>query len=229
MNKEQKSNSSMKLWLTIGGIAIAVILAVVLILMNKDERSNKNWAAVVPGETQTTPNGEVFEPTASLGEGEQVNSGATEKTEGNSETNLGAATEHQQQNSNTIPTLGNEDPYEDWLASAMIIGISMQYSDYEFLGIYIASETPVSAHGSSAGAYVVFNADGQKLALKSVPLDGERPDRGTADLYVPAIGYATYELVDPGSVPINSLKERKIEDLEALIVASSQVSIIERS
>ena len=133
-----------------------------------------------------------------------------------------------QNNTDPIPTLGEEDPYEDWLASAMIIGISMQYSDYEFLSIYTASETPVAAHGSSKGAYVIFMGDGEKLALRATPLDGERADRGTMDLYVPAIGYATYELIDPEAVPKDSLKERTFADLQDLIVASTQVSIIER-
>ena len=124
--------------------------------------------------------------------------------------------------------MGNEDPYEQCLVSAMIVGVSMQYSDYEFLGIYTASNTPVSAHDSSAGAYLIFNGDGEKRALKAVPLAGERADRGTADIYVATLGYATYELVDPDSVPVSSLTEHKLEDLVDLISAYSLVSIIER-
>ncbi len=229
MNKEQKNKPSLKLWLTIGGVVIVLLLAVILILTNRGERDNKDWATVIPGETATTPNGEVPEG-ADKGEpqqneqGNETPEGSQGQTDGTESVSEGTVA----QNGNTIPTLGDEEPYEDWLASAMVIGISMQYTDFDFVGIYTASETPVSDHDSSRGAYVIFTADGQTLALKSVPLSGERGDRGTADLYVPAIGYATYELVDPETVPIGSLKERKIEDLEALIIASSQVSIIER-
>lgn len=226
MKEEQKNKSPKKLWITLVGIVAAVILAVVLILINRGERGNEDWATVIPGESRTEQNGEVVDPTGEVAGQENVASeGQEENTSATRET---ASVENVQQNDDPIPTLGDEDPYEDWLASAMIIGISMQYSDYEFLGIYTASETPVAAHDSSAGAYVIFMGDGEKRALKAVPLDGERPDRGTADLYVPAIGYATYELIDPNSVPVNSLKERKIEDLATLISASTQVSIIER-
>ena len=230
MNKEQKNKPSLKLWLTIGGVVIALLLAVILILSNRGERANKDWATVIPGETATTPNGEVVPEGTDKGEhqhseqGNETPEGSQGQTDGTESVTEGTVA----QNGNTIPTLGDEDPYEDWLASAMIIGISMQYTDYDFVGIYTASETPVSNHDSSSGAYVIFTAEGQTMALKSVPLPGERGERGTADLYVPAIGYATYESVDPATVPIGSLKERKIEDLEALIIASSQVSIIER-
>jgi hypothetical protein len=75
---------------------------------------------------------------------------------------------------------------------------------------------------------VVFKGNGETLALQSIPLSGERGDKGTSDLYVPAIGYATYDLIDPNSIPLAGLTELKIEDLEELIIASSQVSIIER-
>ncbi len=226
---EQKNKPSYKLWLTIGAIVLVVILAVMLILSNRGERKDKDWATVIPGETQPSQSGEVLDdtrpedPEQTAGSKDPAND--TDKGTEPSESKTG---ETQAQNNDPIPTLGDEDPYEDWLASAMVIGISMQYTDFEFVGIYTASETPVAAHSSSAGAYVIFKADGQELALRSVPLSAERSDRGTADLYVPAIGYATYELVDAATVPVSSLKERKLEDLEALIVASSQVSIIER-
>lgn len=217
MNKNLLKNP-LKLGLIIGGAVVAVVLAVILISANKDERKGTDWATVTPGQTQA----QVEENNGTGNEGE------TTGAEGNPEEGNNTVVEQTQQNAGVIPTLGDEEPYEDWLVSAMIIGVSMQYSDFEFIGIYTASETAVSDHGNSAGAYLIFNGDGQKLALKAVPLAGERGDRGTADLYVPAIGYATYELVDVASVPVATLKERKIEDLADLISASSQVSIIER-
>lgn len=224
MNKNLLKNP-LKLGLIIGGAVVAVVLAVILISANKDERKGKDWATVTPGQTQV----QVEENNGTGNEGEDTGAeDPAHNAEGNPEEGKNTVAEQTQQNAGVIPTLGDEEPYEDWLVSAMIIGVSMQYSDFEFLGIYTASETPVSDHGNSAGAYLIFNGDGQKLALKAVPLAGERGDRGTADLYVPAIGYATYELVDVASVPVATLKERKIEDLADLISASSQVSIIER-
>jgi hypothetical protein len=119
-------------------------------------------------------------------------------------------------------------PYEDRLAAAMVIGISMQYAEFEFEGIYAASETSMGNYMNSAGAYVVFRGDGQWLALRSQPIAAERSDKGTADLYLPALGYATYELVDPQTVPGTGLREMQLEDLEELILQSAQVTIIER-
>ncbi len=226
MNTQEKRKPTLKQWLTIGGIAVALILAVIMILVNKQGPKNNDWVPVIPGETTLSDNGTgttvpgeshtpdgsegAIDPSASTVEGQP------------------SATEGSQTNTAPVPTLGNEDPYENWLASAMIIGISMQYPDFEFLGIYTASQTPIADHDSSMGAYVVFKGNGETLALQSTPLSEERGDRGTSDLYVPAIGYATYDLIDPDSIPLAGLTELKIEALEELIIASSQVSIIER-
>ena len=241
-NTEKKPG--LKLWLTVGGIAVALILAVILIVNNKNEGSGDEWAPVIPGESVLQNNGENSNPNGNGSDAEHsdnnggselvpvgtnevgetlVGTGETAPTTGSN-----SSTGNTQGNTTPIPTLGDEDPYEDWLASAIIIGISMQYSDYEFLGIYTGSETPVGYHQESEGAYVIFMGDGEKRAIQSFPLDGERDDKGTVDLYVPAIGYATYEHIDPENIPVGSLKVRTLEDLEHLIIASSQVSIIER-
>ena len=240
MDKEQKAKPSLKLWITIGIIAAVVILAVVLILVNRGERKNGDWATVIPGTTQQGDRGEPVtgedgepvtgedgEPVVSANSGDNQGQNSQDATQGTGADNQ-ATGETGAENTTPIQTIGDEDPYENCLVSAMIVGISMQYSDYEFLGIYTASETPIAAHNSSKGAYVIFNGDGEKRALKAVPLEAERTERGTADIYVAALGYATYELVDPNSVPINGLKEHKLEDLADLIGAYSLVSIIER-
>ena len=226
--KQKKPNDNQKkpttFWIGIGAAALILILAVILIIHNAGEDENTDWAPVIPGETLATTSDNA-EPTEEQDPSNDDRQELTDETEDGTET---ASTPSTSIMGNTIPTLGDEEPYEDWLAAAMIIGISMQYDDYEFLGIYTASETPLSAHNSSGGAYVVFNGNGEALALKSLPLEGERDERDTMDLYVPAIGYATYELIPIGSVPVASLNERKLEDLEDLIIASTQVSIIER-
>ncbi len=227
--KQKKPNDNQKkpttFWIGIGAAALILILAVILIIHNAGEDENTDWAPVIPGETLLNSTSEDAEPT---GEQDPSNDDRQELTNGTEEGTEAASTPSTSIMGSTIPTLGDEEPYEDWLAAAMIIGISMQYDDYEFLGIYTASETPLSAHSSSGGAYVVFNGNGEALALKSLPLEGERDERDTMDLYVPAIGYATYELIPIESVPVASLNERKLEDLEDLIIASTQVSIIER-
>ena len=234
MESAQKNKKPLKFWIALGAIALVVILAVVLILVNRAESKNSDWSMVVPGEAQQGQNGEMTpgqeggQPVTDSEGNPVTDSDGNTVTE--TVTNAGGSDtgETIAENSGPVPTVGNEDPYEQCLVSAMIVGVSMQYSDYEFLGIYTASDTPVYDHNSSAGAYLIFNGDGEKRALKATPLAGERADRGTADIYVAALGYATYELVDPDSVPVGSLKEHKLEDLVELISAYSLVSIIER-
>ena len=226
MNTQPKHKPTLKQWLTIGGIAVALVLAVVMILINRQGPKNDDWVPVIPGETNMAQD----LTDTDLPVDDHSPDGTTGMTDPSPSITDGqiATTEHSQTNTPPVPTLGDEDPYENWLASAMIIGISMQYSDFEFLGIYTASQTPVSAHDASKGAYVVFKGNGETLALQSVPLSAERSDRGTSDLYVPAIGYATYDLMDPNAIVLTGLTEVSLEALEELIIASSQVSIIER-
>ena len=224
MNRQSKKHSSPKLWLIAGGVAAVLIFAAVMILVNRGAPKSEDWVPVIPGNTTASDTGE------SIAAGEDPTPSDPEDHSDSSPTETGQTSSTEGAQGNTVPTVtpGDEDPYENHLAAAMVIGISMQYPDFEFLGIYTASHTPVSAHDSSLGAYVVFKSGGETLALKSTPLPGERGDKGTADLYVPAIGYATYELIDPNSIPLAGLNVLQIEDLEELIIASSQVSIIER-
>ena len=128
----------------------------------------------------------------------------------------------------TTPVIGDGEIYEERLAAAMVVGISMMYPDFQFHGIYIASETPLEAHSGSRGAYVLFSSGGQSLALRSLPLDAERQEKGTADLYVPTLGYSTYELVDPQTVATSAMKELQLTDLEEAINQSTQTTVIER-
>lgn len=118
--------------------------------------------------------------------------------------------------------------YEQWLCGAMVMGISMQYPDFELLGIYAASETDISQMGSSQGAYVRFVSNGEEILIHSLPLEGERKAKGTTDLYTAYIGYATFDIVEIGNVDLDSMQVFELEELAEVIDFSLLVSLYSR-
>lgn len=117
--------------------------------------------------------------------------------------------------------------YERWLAAGMVTGISMQYSDFEINGIYLTGETELSEKNASNGAYVIFTAGDTQIAVHSVPLDAERTEQGTMDLYTRDLGFATFDIVDVESVDTANYKEIDMNELNELISQSLLVSIYE--
>ena len=78
---------------------------------------------------------------------------------------------------------------------------------------------------SSDGAYIIFTSGGNRIAIHSVALEGERTDAGTVDISTEAIGYATFDKVDSDSVDVSAMEELALEDLTELISQSLLVSI----
>ena len=215
-------------WVLYAAVGFVVLFAAVLLIIVNAKTKGTQRPPVRTEQATTLPTG-----------GEELQNTAADSTESISEVTQGQDPQQgesvdaqdptsQPEQTDPIPTMDEGAPYEDRLAAAMVIGISMQYAEFEFEGIYAASETSMGNYMNSAGAYVVFRGDGQWLALRSQPIAAERSDKGTADLYLPALGYATYELVDPQTVPGTGLREMQLEDLEELILQSAQVTIIER-
>ena len=117
--------------------------------------------------------------------------------------------------------------YEQWLAAGTVVALSMQYPDFELDGIYLTGETELSDKAESEGVYVVFTADGAQQAVHTSPLEEERTESGTIDLYTMDLGFAAFELVDAAAVDTASLQQVEIGDLEELISQSLLVSLYE--
>lgn len=115
--------------------------------------------------------------------------------------------------------------YEKWLAAAMVVCISMEYPDFELEGIYTASATALADKFDSDGTYIIFSSGGTRMALHSVPLEAERSTAGTKDISTEAMGYATFDPVDPASVDTSALIAIELEELGELIAQSLLVSI----
>lgn len=124
----------------------------------------------------------------------------------------------------TIPQQ-KEAAYEQWLAAGMIIGISMEYPDFELQGIYLTGETTMENKMDSDGAYILFTSGGRRMAVHSSPLASERKIPGTVDLSAQSIGYATFDTVDAASVNTGAMTAVPIGELEELIAQSMLVSL----
>ena len=118
--------------------------------------------------------------------------------------------------------------YEKWLSAALLIGVSMEYSDFEVEGVYAASATSIADKMDSQGAYIVFTSGGSRIAIQAKPLAEERTAAGTSDLSTETIGFSTFDKVNPASVPFASLVQIPLDDLSTLISQSLLVSIYTR-
>ena len=121
----------------------------------------------------------------------------------------------------------DSETYEQWVAAASVTAISLTYPDFEIESILAASDTDFGDKEDSKGIYVIFNSSGKKYAVFSKPLKEERSDKGTVDLYGQEIGFATFDMVEPGQIDTKKMKEIKVEDLNELISKSTLISLYE--
>lgn len=115
--------------------------------------------------------------------------------------------------------------YEKWLAAAVVVGVSMEYPDFIPDAIYCASKTSLDEKDSSDGVYFVFASNGATVAIHSKPISAERSEAGTKDISSETIGFATFDLVDPAGIHVDSMDPIALEDLGELIAQSLLISI----
>lgn len=124
----------------------------------------------------------------------------------------------------TLPQM-KEASYEQWLSAGMVVGLSMEYPDFELRGIWVAGETALEDKMNSRGAVVLFTSGGEELALRSAPLEEGRKTPGTMDLSTQTLGFATFDVTAAGSVNTAGMKEVALDDLTELIEQSMLVSL----
>lgn len=117
--------------------------------------------------------------------------------------------------------------YERWLAAGMVTAVSMQYPDFEIQHIYLASENDIGDKMESEGAYVLCMSDGKQICIYSEPLEEERSDKGTIDLYTKDLSFATFEETDVDESALEQYTEVSMDDLSELISQSMLVSLYE--
>ena len=117
--------------------------------------------------------------------------------------------------------------YERWLAAGMVTAISMEYQEFEIEGIYLASETELNRFKDSQGAYVIFTSGGVERAIYSKPMDEERNEVGTKDLYTRNLGFATFDNIAVDSINREQFQSIELGEIQELISQSVLVSIYE--
>lgn len=117
--------------------------------------------------------------------------------------------------------------YEKWLAAAMVTAVSMQYADFTIDGIYLTGETDVASKENSQGAYVMITSGDEQIVIQSKPLEEERVETKTIDLYTRDLGFSTFDTVDAVSMDMSSFQEITMDDLGELISQSLLVSLYE--
>lgn len=219
--------------------AVMLLILAVLILSDpavmgshEDTQPGQTTGQTQPGQTdpaQTSPDTDPADTGSHTGT--EPGHVATNPTEPSQPQNQ--ATEPTSPGTATTPTQPVEVPevpvgensYEEHLAAAMVVGASMEYLDFQVLGIYAPSRTPVSAKLYSQGAYAHLVIGGQEVLIRSLPLEGKRSEPGTTDLYTADLGYATFEVVEPSSVDLSGMEELTLEELSDLIAQSMLVSL----
>ena len=117
-------------------------------------------------------------------------------------------------------------PYEYWLSAAVLTGISVEYPAFEPEEFYISSKTELGDRGSSSGVYVTFYIDGQEKCIYGAPLETERSDAGTKDIYSDVIGFARFDEVNVSEIP-EDFSPVNIENMNELIEQSISVALYE--
>ena len=136
-------------------------------------------------------------------------------------------TEHQGSDvmSSTEPSVQVEPEYELWLASAALLGLSLEYPDFELDGIYALSATSLEEKAASKGVYLCFRSGGTDRAIHCAPLEGERSTAGSVDLSSKVTGFATFDQVEPSELALEGAVEFQTEQLEDTIARSELVSL----
>lgn len=196
-----ENNKSKKVKI-IAAVCIVLILAVIIALVVTQKDSKKTSG----GENVTTEE-----------------SGSEKKTSEESDEEIIESEESAETEQVLIERV--EASYEEWLASAALIGMTMQYPDFEQEEIYLASETELDDHSKSKGVYIIFEIEGEKRALSVQPLNEERSEAGTNDLYTSDLGYATFDEIKAKDVKTKEMTKVEVDDLTEEIEQSILVTI----
>ena len=145
------------------------------------------------------------------------------KTPSSESTAPSASSTTETQDNETVQRV--EAEYEKWLASALVIGVSIEYPEFELVGIYTETCTELQDSQLSKGVYVLFRNGGSDFAVYGMPLEQERTTPGTIDVGSMNMGLATFDVVDPDNIVVDGLRTYTMKDLEKTISQTMQLSL----
>lgn len=106
------------------------------------------------------------------------------------------------QNGTTEPTQAElilnqltEDSYERLLAAGVLMGLSIEYPDFQLEELCYKEEHDLNHKMDSDGVYAFFQSGGESLCIHARPLTDTRNEKGLSDLQETNLGYATFDLV----------------------------------
>lgn len=117
--------------------------------------------------------------------------------------------------------------YERWLAAAMMTAISMQEGDFEVQHIYFSSENKLGDKMKSDGVCMVYTSGEETRCIQCKPLEAERKEKGTTDLYTKDLGFCSFDQIDRAALDTQNLQEIDPDSLSELISQSMLVSLYE--
>ena len=161
--------------------------------------------------------------------GKEEKPGSTENSEGNKvENNVENNIEEKVPESSFELTEQADAEYEKWLAATMVVAVSMEYPGFEDIQIYTESFTSLTNKLESEGVYVLFQENGNSMAVHSKAIVKERNEKGTKDISSQTLGLATFDLIEAGNVQSNTMTKIELEELEELIKQSLLISVYSR-
>lgn len=102
--------------------------------------------------------------------------------------------------------------YEQWLGAAGLMGTLMGYPGCTDQTVYFLSETDLDDKMSSQGVYLTLTYEAEQIVLHLKPLEAERTEAGTTDVYCQQTGFATWDVVE--NVDLAGLTPVTIPELE---------------
>lgn len=85
--------------------------------------------------------------------------------------------------------------YEEYLSALCLFALSMEYPDFQFQGVYTSSAVTIMNKASSQGIYVFFDSMGESYCVCAYPLEAERTESGSLDVFANELGYAAFDIL----------------------------------
>ena len=218
--KSGKRGKNKKVFLIVIGIAVIVVIAVAALWIRRGDMavSPGNSENISAEQEETADNGGEAESAETDNNSEETAEDATPEDISAGEENTGSTNQELEDRATA--------PYEYWLSAAILTGISIEYPTFEPGEFYVSGETELSDSTSSSGIYVTFYVDGQEKCIYGAPLEAERSDVGTKDIYSDVIGFARFDEVSTSEIPGN-FSPVDIANINELIEQSVTVALYE--
>jgi len=140
------------------------------------------------GETQNiTDVGGTETEESIIDESVSSNDEPTQMTQAPSETHEEPLSSEANEPSESQNPVREVDPAQ--LAALTLFALSMEYPDFVPQGFY-------ATNSGSKGIYAMFESGGESLTAHIYPIEKERTELGTMDIYANEVGFAAFELIE---------------------------------